>query len=103
MGHPLRGWVAALALLLGVPAAAATTPSTGVPACALGDVPDTLRTFPPAAIARERDGFASSLRDLSGADRTRALADFSTAVTAYLYGMPTIAVRQTVKRWPENT
>jgi hypothetical protein len=100
-----------IALTLGVGAAslaavALATPALaarpGVASCALGRLPSSLRGVLPDALAREQERFASSRRGLSSSDRSRATKAFATGATAYIYGMPTVLLRLTVKGYPVN-
>ena len=92
----MRRFVALIAVLVPLVAAAsapAQAPRPSVPACALGNGDKLLRKFYTGA--------------LSGAERRfgRSRAErrvFSAAVAAYVYGLPLVAVRQTVQRFPEN-
>jgi hypothetical protein len=85
-----------------VPAAASAqgsaTPS--LPACALGELAPPLRAKLPRELAKAERRFAASVR---GRDRDRAGRAFAAAAAAYMYGLPPVAIRQTVQRFPRNS
>jgi hypothetical protein len=86
-----------LIALLTPPATAAAAPAQAplpsVPACALGGGDRALRAFYQAELARAERRF--------GGSRSQRRA-FSAGVAAYVYGLPPVAVRQTVQRFTEN-
>jgi hypothetical protein len=93
--------LAAFASLAAAPAGAADRPA-GLPTCALGRLPAALRTAVPNAIGNAQRRFAASLRGASASELGHAEATFAAAEAAYLYGMPTVRLRLTVRRFPVN-
>jgi hypothetical protein len=94
--RPMRRFAVLIALLTPLATAAASpaqAPLPSVPACALGGGDRALRAFYKAELARAERRF--------GGSRAQRRA-FSAAVAAYVYGLPPVAVRQTVQRFPEN-
>jgi hypothetical protein len=92
----MRRFVALIAVLAPLVAAApapAQAPRPSIPACALGNSDKLVRTFYKGALAAAERRF--------GGSRAERRA-FSAAVAAYVYGLPLVAVRQTVQRFPEN-
>jgi hypothetical protein len=92
----MQRFVVLIALLTPLAAAAsalAQAPLPSVPACALGDGDGALRVFYEAELAGAERRF--------GGSRAQRRA-FSAGVAAYVYGLPPVAVRQTVQRFPEN-
>jgi hypothetical protein len=83
--------------LLGGPAPAGA--AAGLERCALGQVAPALRTLVPTAIDRERRAYEARLRPAERAAGGRA---FTTALAAYVYGMPAVLLRRTVDRYPRN-
>ena len=92
----MRGFLVLIALLVpltAAPSSPAQAPPPSVPACALGNGEKLLQAFYTSALARAERGFG-------GSPAERRV--FSAAVAAYVYGLPPVAVRQTVQRFPEN-
>jgi hypothetical protein len=74
-----------------------------VPACTYGRLPDAMRGFLPAQVASAIRAFGQSVGDLPPQDRARATSVFERGLMAYLYGMPTVLLRETVARYPKNS
>lgn len=87
----------ALAVLAAPAGAASAVP--GLAPCALGDVPASLRTVLPDAIAAAQKRYVARV---PAADRARAGDVFAAGVAAYVFGMPTVLMRLTVQRYPVN-
>ena len=89
--------LAALLAVLTPLAAAAVAPAQAqrpsLPVCALGSSDKPLHAFYTEALAGAERAFGDSRAE-------RRV--FSAAVAAYVYGLPPVAVRQTVQRFPEN-
>jgi hypothetical protein len=85
--------ITVLALLATAAAAPAQTSRPSIPKCALGNGDALLRTFYTGALARAE-------RRFGGTRAERRV--FSAAAAAYVYGLPPVAVRQTVQRFPGN-
>src|SRR4051795_11566622 len=83
--------------VLAAPADGATVP--GLPPCALGDVPASLRTVLPEAITAAQKRYVARV---PAADRARAGDVFAAGMAAYVFGMPTVLTRLTVQRYPIN-
>jgi hypothetical protein len=88
-----RAGLALLLLVLAVPVAPAVAQGPTVPACALGNSARDLRGFAARELSRAERRFGGSVA---------ARRSFSTAVAAYLYGLPALSVGQTVQRFPLN-
>jgi hypothetical protein len=73
-----------------------------IPACAYGRLPTALRGFLPTQVASAIQGFERSVGDLPPQARARAASVFERGLMAYLYGMPTVLLRETVARYPKN-
>jgi hypothetical protein len=73
-----------------------------VRSCAIGRPLPSLRKLIPSTIARDQDAFARSLHGVGRANRRRATKAFAAGEAAYLYGLPTVVLRLTVKRFPKN-
>jgi hypothetical protein len=89
----MRRFAVLIALLTPLATAAASpaqAPLPSVPACALGGGDRALRAFYKAELARAERRF--------GGSRAQRRA-FSAAVAAYVYGLPPVAVCQTVQRF----
>src|SRR4051794_5377508 len=87
---------ATLALLAGAAPSAAST----LPACAYGTAVPELRGFLPKALDDAADRYAAAQPDAS--TRAHARSVFAAAAAAYVYGLPQVTVRATVKRFPRN-
>ena len=85
--------IAVLAPLVAAAAAPAQAPRPSIPTCALGNSDRLLRTFYASELASAERRF--------GGSRTERRV-FSAAAAAYVYGLPPVAVRQTVQRFLEN-
>jgi hypothetical protein len=93
----------AIALLtLWLPALGLGDGKLNLPSCAFGRLPAALRTALPDALAAQRRSFDATLTDLPTADRRRADAAFEAGAAAYLYGMPTVLLRETVRSYPSD-
>jgi hypothetical protein len=102
----LRRLVLALALVGGPVLAAAQSQASasGAPLapCAFGsDVPG-LTGFLGPAVAQAADGYAAGLQGADAQTRARARQIFAAAAAAYVYGLPQVSVRGTVKHLPRN-
>lgn len=87
-----RAFIAALALLAALPAAASGA-SPSVPRCALGASAADLKGFEARQLVRGERG-------LGGPAARRA---YSAGVAAYVYGLAPLSVRGTVARFPRNS
>jgi hypothetical protein len=82
--------------------ATARAKRTPIAACAFGtDVPG-LKGFLAPAVTRAADRYATGLKSVSAQTRSRARRVFAAAAAAYVYGLPQVSVRGTVKRFPRN-
>jgi hypothetical protein len=91
-----RGTPAALGALL-LALAVAAPANAAPPSCALGKPPTALKKALPDAIAAEQRRFDAKESDSGARDA------FGAAVSAYLYGLPTVMFGLTVDRFPRNT
>jgi hypothetical protein len=100
--------IAVVALVLLLPAGSIAGSPVGKPAidglerCALGKVPGYLRDHLTGAISAEQHRFVSSLTGIGVGRRERAARDFAIGTAAYIYGMPTALLRDTVAKYPAN-
>ena len=106
--RPLRPLLLALALawaagpVLAPAVSGATGPSAPLAPCAFGsDVPG-LTGFLGPAVGQAADAYAAGLQGADGQTRTRARQIFAAAAAAYVYGLPQVSVRGTVKHLPRN-
>ena len=102
----LIGAVATAAVILLLPglvgAESPATPIKGLKRCALGDVPRYLSKELTSEISSEQQQFMDSLRGVGKTGRKQAGRDFAIGVAAYIYGMPTVLLRDTVGKYPPN-
>jgi hypothetical protein len=90
------------ALAVAAPVNAATSPGGPLAPCAYGtDVPG-LAGFLGPAVTQAADTYAGGLHGVSASTRARARTVFAAAVAAYVYGLPQVSVRGTVKHLPRN-
>src|SRR5215210_180546 len=74
----------------------------GLKRCALGDVPRYLSKELTSEISSEQVQFTDSLRGVGQAGRKQAGRDFAIGVAAYIYGLPTVLLRDTISKYPSN-
>jgi hypothetical protein len=97
-------WLGALAsvLILGIVAAGAGAAGLSSPAiagCAFGNDVPGLCGYLPAAITSAADRYSTGV---SAAEGQKARTVFTAAAAAYLYGLPQVTERATVKHFPRN-
>jgi hypothetical protein len=90
---------AALTALAAALPASASPSAPSVPRCALGQLSPDLRSALPRQLAAAQARFTASLRE---SERRRGGRAFAASAAAYLYGLPTVVLRQTVQRFPRN-
>lgn len=96
----------AIGALAATPATAGAAPAQarigGVQSCAFGEIPAYLHRHLTEAVVAEQRRFRRTLDGASTDERKRAGRDFTLGVAAYIYGMPTVLLRDTVAAYPPN-
>jgi hypothetical protein len=99
LGAVLIAMLAALVLGTGSPATAASAAKSPIAACAYGaSVPD-LEGYLRPAVSQAAGAYGAELPSTSRAEGTRA---FAAAAAAYVFGMPQVIERQTIKGFIRN-
>jgi hypothetical protein len=100
--------IAAVALIVFLPEGSVASSPAGRPSidglerCALGKVPGYLGDHLTGEISSEQRRFRRSLTGIGAGKRKRAARDFAIGTVAYIYGMPTALLRDTVGKYPPN-
>ncbi len=71
--------------------------------CVTGQDVAGLEGFDTAAATAAEDAYAATLKGQDEATVTRARKVFAAGLAAYVYGMPQVTIRETIKKYPPNT